>query len=401
MTVSQPFWRTSGIVILAGCLIALVSFGARSGFGLFLGPMSEANAWGREVFAVAIGIQNLLWGVGQMITGAIADRFGATRVLVVGALVYCAGLLLMAVAASPLVLHLSAGVLVGIGGAGASFAIVMAAVARMVPEERRSWALGVIVASSSLGMFLFAPMTQGLILAYGWSTALVVVACLVLLVVPLALPYAGQPASASAAGQSIGQAIREAAGHRSYWYLVTGFFVCGYHVAFIQTHLPAYITDSFVAPWVAGWAIALVGLFNVVGSYASGVLGGRYSKKNLLSLIYVLRALVIALYVLLPVTATTTLVFAAAMGLLWLSTVPLTSGLVAVMFGPRYMAMLFGVVFFSHQLGAFLGVWLGGRLYDVTGSYDVVWWIGVALGLLAALIHLPITERPVVRTAAA
>lgn len=401
MTSSQPFWRTSAFVVLAGCLIALVSFGARSGFGLFLGPMSEANGWGREVFAVAIGIQNLLWGVGQMITGAIADRWGATRVLVAGALVYFAGLALMAVAASPFMLHLSAGVLVGIGGAGASFAIVMAAVARMVPEERRSWALGVIVASSSLGMFLFAPVTQGLILAYGWSTALLVIACLVLLVVPLALPYAGQPASASAAGQSIGEAIREAAGHRSYWYLVAGFFVCGYHVAFIQTHLPAYITDSGVAPWVAGWAIALVGLLNVAGSYGSGVLGGLYSKKNLLSLIYLLRAAAIALYVLLPLTAVSTLVFAAVMGLLWLSTVPLTSGLVAAMFGPRYMAMLFGVVFFSHQLGAFLGVWLGGRLYDVTGSYETVWWIGVALGLLAALIHLPISERPVVRTAAA
>lgn len=401
MAVLPAAWRTPRIVIGAACLIALLSFGARAGFGLFLAPMSEANDWGREVFAIAIGIQNLLWGVGQTVAGAVADRYGSARVLITGALVYAAGLLLMAVAASPLVLHLSAGVLVGIGGAGASFGIVMGTVARLVPEERRSWALGIIVASSSLGMFLFAPLTQGLILAYGWPLALVTLACLVLLVAPLSLPYVGEAGSGALAGQTIGQAIREAAGHRSYWYLVAGFFVCGYHVAFIQTHLPAYITDNGGAAWIGGWAIALVGLFNVIGAYSSGVLGGRFSKKGLLSLIYLLRALVIAIYVLVPVTATSTLVFAAAMGLLWLSTVPLTSGLVAVMFGPRYMAMLFGVVFFSHQVGAFLGIWLGGWLYDTVGSYDFVWWTSVALGLLAALIHMPIEERAVPRPAPA
>ena len=392
------FGRGQTAIVLAGCAIALVTFGARAGFGLFLEPMSTANGWGREVFAVAIGIQNILWGVGQPVAGMLADRYGTMRVLIGGALVYFAGLVLMAFSTTPLMLHLSAGVLVGLGGAGASFALVMAAVGRMVSDDQRSKALGIVVASSSLGQFLLAPLAQGFILGFGWSAGLVMLGCIVLSVIPLSLAFRGERTGAGAAGgQTIGAALKEAAGHGSYWLLVAGFFVCGFHVAFIQTHLPAHIVDQGLDPRIGAWAIALVGLFNIVGSYSAGVIGGRHSKKYLLSMIYLGRAVVIALYVVLPVTGLSTLAFAGAMGVLWLSTVPPTSGLVALMFGPRYMATLFGIVFLSHQVGAFLGVWLGGWFFDSTGSYGPVWWMGVALACFAALVHLPILEQPVAR----
>lgn len=401
MTGAAPARLDPTAIIVVGCLIALVTFGARAGFGLFLAPMSAANGWGREVFSVAIGIQNILWGVGQPIAGMLADRFGVAKVLIGGALVYCLGLVLMAVATTPFMLNLSAGVLIGIGGAGASFGLVLAAVGRMMPDERRSWALGIVMASASMGQFLLAPLAQASILAFGWSTALQLLGVVVLVVVPLSFPFVGAPPAAAAAGQTIGQAIREAAGHRSYWLLVAGFFVCGYHIAFIQTHLPAYIADAGVPAWVGGWAIALVGLFNVVGSYSSGVLGGKHSKKYILCLIYLSRAIVIATFVAFPPTTFSTLLFAAAMGLLWLSTVAPTAGLVAVMFGPRYMATLYGLVFLSHQVGALLGVWMGGWFFDTTQSYAPVWWISVGLGLFAALVHWPIAERPVQRLATA
>jgi predicted MFS family arabinose efflux permease len=392
--------RDHRIVITAACLIALVTFGSRAGFGLFLEPISSTHGWGREIFAVAIGIQNIMWGIGQPIAGALADRYGTRRVLIVGAVIYAAGLMLMSTATTPSMLHVSAGFLIGVGGAGASFTLVMAAVSRMVSDERRSWALGLIVASSSLGQFLIVPLGQSFIDLYGWMTALVLIGFLVLAVLPLSLPFDDRTKGSGIAAQTLGQALKEAMGHRSYLLLVAGFFVCGYHVAFIQTHLPAYIVDAGIAARVGAYAIALVGLFNIVGSYTAGVLGGRWSKKNLLAMIYAARAVVIALYVTLPISETSTLFFAAAMGLLWLSTVPLTSGLVAVMFGPRYMATLFGIVFLSHQMGAFLGVWLGGWAYDTFGSYTAVWWSGVGLAVAAALIHLPISERPVARIAA-
>ena len=389
------------LLIGCSCLVALITFGARSGFGLYLEPMTSTFGWGREVFAIAIAIQQIVWGAGQPFAGAFADRYGVTPVLIIGTLVYAIGFALMAVSSEPWMLYLSAGVLIGLGGAAASFAIVMAAVGRLVSEARRSWALGLIVASSSLGMFVYAPMGQAFIAAFGWSLALLFTAASVLVVIPLSLPYRGDRGTAASGGQTIGQALREAAGHRSYWLLVAGFFVCGYHVAFIQVHLPAYVVDQGGAAWVGGWALALVGLFNVVGSYTAGVLGGRHSKKNLLCFIYLARAVVIAIYVSLPTTAASTLVFAALMGILWLSTVPPTSGLIALMFGPRYMATLFGVVFFSHQIGAFLGVWLGGRLYDAIGSYGFVWWTAVALAVFAAIVHWPISERAIVRPATA
>lgn len=388
-------WRSPAVVVVCACLIGLLGFGIRSSFGLFTEPLSSGRGWSREVFALAIAIQNLLWGLGQPLAGALADRYGSARVLAAGGLIYAVGVALMGVVSTPAMMYLSAGVLVGLGLAGASFTIVIAALSRRVPASRRSWVVGLATATGSLGQFLFAPLGQGFIAAYGWSTALLLLAGFMLLVPLLASSLGGQKerAPADEPELSFRDALRQAFGHGSYLLLTAGFFVCGFHVAFIATHLPPYLTDLGLGATLAAWALALVGLFNVVGSYISGMLGGRYSKRYLLSAIYLGRAVIIALFISLPVTQTSVLLFAAAMGLLWLSTVPPTSGLVALMFGTRYMGTLFGFVFFSHQVGAFLGVWLGGLLYEGSGSYDLVWWISVALGVAAAVLHWPIAER--------
>ena len=391
-------WRTPTIVIVVGCLIALLTFGVRAGFGLFLQPMSSTLGWGREIFAFAIAVQNLLWGLGQPFAGALADRYGSGRVLASGGLLYTLGIFLMAQTSTPGMLTLSAGVLVGLGLAGASFSVVLASISRMVSAEKRSWALGMGTAAGSLGQFLMVPLGQAFLSAYGWSFALVLLSGCIALVIPLSAALTGKSGEAELGKeQTMGEALREASGHAGYWYLTAGFFVCGFHVAFIQTHLPAYLSDAGIAAGVGAWALSMVGLFNVIGSYTSGVMGGRYSKKYLLSLLYLARAIAIALFILAPLSTASVLVFSAVIGLLWLSTVPLTSGLVAQLFGTRYMATLFGIVFFSHQVGAFLGVWLGGYFYDVTGSYAIVWWFGVALGVMAALLHWPIDERPAPR----
>ena len=391
-------WRTPTVIILAGCLIAIITFGTRAGFGLWLEPMSRQFGWGRETFALSMAIQNLVWGMAQPFAGALADRYGSGRVLVGGSLLYAGGVAAMAYSTTPLMLHLSAGVLVGFSLAGASFAIVLAAFGRMVPEERRSRALGTATAAGSMGQFMLVPVSQLLLDGLGWENALIVLSLFPLLVIPLAMALVGKSEHTGAGpAQSLTAAIREASRHRGYWLLVAGFFVCGFHVAFIQVHLPAHITDLGMDASIGAWAISLVGLFNIAGSYYSGVLGDKFSKKYLLSLLYASRAVIITIYVVVPATVTTTLLFAGFMGLLWLSTVPLTSGIVAQIFGPRYMAMLFGFVFFSHQVGAFIGVWLGGKLYDATGSYDIVWWLAVGLGFLAALIHFPIDEKSVPR----
>lgn len=388
------------VVILSGCLLVLLSFGIRSGFGLFLQPMTSDLGWGREVFAFAVAVQNLLWGISQPIAGAIADRFGFGRVIVVGGLLYAAGVLLMAYSTDPIWFNFSAGVLVGLALSGTSFSVVLAAFARAVPAEKRSVALGLGTAAGSLGQFLVVPLGQAFLSAYGWSTALLLLGVTALIMVPLGLPLATTKGPGQQDDQSLRDAVRQASGHSSYWYLTCGFYVCGFQVAFIATHLPAYLSDFGLAPELGAWAIALVGLFNVVGSFTAGILGGRYSKKYLLSGIYVARSVVIALFVISPPTTGSTLIFAALIGILWLSTVPLTSGLVGQMFGARYMATLFGVVFFSHQLGSFCGVWLGGALFDATGAYHTIWWISVALGLMSALLHWPIDERPVTRLVA-
>jgi len=387
---------TPARVVIAGAIVSLISYGVRADFGLFQDPMLATRGWSRETFALALAIQNLMWGLGQPFAGAIADRYGAGRVLAGGALLYAAGIALGAVVEGSFALHLTLGVMTGLGLSGASMFIVLGAFGRLLPPERRAWASGIATAAGSLGQFLFAPIGQGFIAAWGWPVALVLLAAAALPIIPVAaaLRSCSEPAVAQEQQQTLGAALREASAHRSYWLLIAGFFVCGFHLAFIQVHMPAYIAGFGLSPAVGAWAIGFVGLFNTVGAYAAGVLAGRRSKKNLLSAIYLGRALVIALFVLTPVTTLSVLAFSAAMGLLWLSTVPPTSGLVALMFGPRYMSMLFGVVFFSHQIGAFIGVWLGGWAYDAYGSYTLVWWISVGLGIASAALHWPIAERP-------
>lgn len=391
------------LVIACGCLVALISFGPRSAMGLFFQPMTEARDWSREIFALALAIQNLMWGIAQPVAGMVADRFGTWKAMTFGALLYGIGLILMIDADSAVALHVSAGVLIGIGIAFSSFSLVLAAFGRTVTPAQRSLAFGIGTASGSLGQFLFAPLGATLIEHIGWQDTLIVFTGLVALVPLLAVALRGKseaPKDSNPANdQNLMAAMSEAFGTRGFILLTIGFFVCGFHVAFITVHLPPFIADVGLDPRWGGWAIALIGLCNVVGSLASGYIGGRYSKPIFLSLIYIGRAVAIFAFIMLPITPASVLIFSGVMGLLWLSTVPPTSGLVAVMFGPRYMATLFGFVFLSHQIGAFLGVWLGGRLYDQTGSYDAIWWLGIVLGIAAAVIHWPIQEKPVPRLA--
>lgn len=397
-------WRTPAVILICGCLISICTNGPRSSFGFFLQPMSMELHWGRDVFALAIAIQNIINGIGQPFSGAVADRFGTTRSLIAGAIIYSIGLVLMSYSTTPGMLTLSAGVLIGFGLSGASFPIVLASFGKLMPPEWRSTAFGIGTAAGSFGQFLFSPLAVGLIGNVGWHNAILVYACIVLMVLPLSLVLAtrgGTPGAGDAVPQSFRDAIGEAFGHGSYVLLVLGFFTCGFHVAFITTHLPPYLVDKGLDASWGGWVVAFIGLFNIVGSLAAGVLGGKLPKRYLLSFIYFSRAIAISWFVLTPVTPLSAMIFGGAMGLFWLSTVPLTSGLVALMFGTRYMATLFGFAFFSHQVGSFLGVWLGGFLYERTGSYDLVWWLGAVLGIVAAVLNLPIRERPVERLAAA
>jgi MFS family permease len=398
-------WRTPLVIILCGCLISICTNGPRSSFGFFLQPMTMELGWGRDIFALAIAIQNLVNGIGQPFSGAIADRFGTVRALIAGGLLYAAGLVLMSYSTTPGMLTLSAGVLIGFGLSGASFPIVLASFGKLLPQEWRSTAFGIGTAAGSFGQFLFSPLAVVLLGTLGWHQALLIYACVVLLVLPLSIALAargqGTGSADAAVPQSFRDALGEAFGHSSYVLLIVGFFTCGFHVAFITTHLPPYLVDKGLDAAWGGWVVAFIGLFNIVGSLAAGILGGRLPKRYLLSAIYFSRALAITWFLLTPLTPTSAMIFGGAMGLFWLSTVPLTSGLVALMFGTRYMATLFGFAFFSHQVGSFLGVWLGGYLYERTGSYDVVWWLGAALGIFAALVNLPIREKPVERLAPA
>src|SRR4051794_4936674 len=398
-------WRTPLVIILCGCFISLLGFGPRSAFGFFLTPMSQANGWGRDVFALAFALQNLLWGVGQPFAGAIADRFGMVRVLGVGALLYAAGLSMMAYTSSPLTLQVTAGVLVGFGLSGGSFNLVIAAYGKLLDERYRTLAIGAGTAAGSFGQFLFAPFGVALIDNFGWQQALLVFGGLLLLILPLSLALATPPNApsqgAGAAGtpqtQSLTGALSEAFAHRSYVLLVFGFFTCGFQLAFITLHLPSYLIDRGLSAQVGGWTLATIGLFNIIGSISVGWLSNYYPRRYLLAINYFLRAVFITAFVLLPASTVTTLLFAAGMGLMWLSTVPPTSGLVSLMFGTRWLATLYGFAFFSHQVGGFLGAWMGGLLYERTGSYNIVWWLAVAFGLLSAVINLPIEEKPVLR----
>src|SRR5712664_2916159 len=398
-------WRTPLVIIVCGCAIALLSFGPRSSLGFFVQPMGREFSWGRDVFGLALAVQNLLWGLGQPVAGAIADRFGVLRVMCVGAVLYAGGLLMMRYAATPLSLDIGAGVLIGFGLSGCSFNLVLSAFSKLLPPERRGIALGAGTAAGSFGQFLFAPFGVAMIDNFGWQTALTVFAGLMLLIIPLSLALATPPATSTnvpaADQQSFKTALAEAFGHRSYVLLVLGFFTCGFQLAFITVHLPAYLLDRGLSADVGAWTIGFIGLFNIFGSILAGWLGDRMPKRYILSAIYFGRALATVAFVMLPASAASALVFGAVSGLLWLSTVPPTTGLVAVMFGTRWLAMLFGFAFFSHQVGGFLGVWLGGLVFERTGSYDLVWWLSVFFGVASALINLPIVEKPVARLAAA
>jgi MFS family permease len=388
---SAALWVT----LVAASVISLLSFGVRAAFGLFTAPLPLDVGVSRETFSMAMAIQNLCWGLAQPFAGHFTDRFGARRVMLGGAFVYLLGILGLLFASSAMEIYLTAGVLVGLGMGGASFTTALAALGRIMPESHRSWALGLGTAAGSLGQFVIVPVVQAFIDAGGWKAGAWFMTGAIAFVVVAAVFIRGEKSGASVAGDaqlSTSRMLQMAFGHRSYALLIAGFFVCGFQLAFITTHYPAYLNDAGVSASMASWSIAMIGLFNVFGAYMAGVWGGKFSKKSLLAWIYVARGAVITAFFLLPVTPTSALLFGAGMGLLWLSTVPLTSGLVATFFGTRFMATLFGIVFFSHQVGSFLGVFLGGYLYERTHSYNAVWWMCIALSLFAAAINWPIRE---------
>jgi predicted MFS family arabinose efflux permease len=401
-TTARHDWRTPAVVLVATGLILMLSMGIRHGFGLFLQPMTSDHGWGRETFALAIAVQNLMWGLATPFAGMFADRFGSHRVAFVCGLLYVAGLATMAYATSPLTFVLTAGVLIGAGLAGVTFSVVAGVLGRKYPPEKRSMALGISAAAGSFGQFALVPATQWLLTHFGWHGALLALAGVGLAIGPLAVALVEKRTTAAHAfRQSAGEAMREALSHSGYVLLTLGFFVCGFQVVFIGIHLPAYLADKGMPAHVAVTALALVGLFNIVGTYTSGWLGSRMPRKYVLSGIYFMRSVVIAVFLWLPLTPVSVYAFAMALGLLWLSTVPATNSLVAQLFGVRYLAMLTGFTFLSHQIGSFLGVWLGGLAFDRTGSYDIVWGLAIALGVVAGLLNLPIDEREVARPAVA
>ncbi len=387
-------------VLICGAMIVTLSMGIRHGFGLWLQPVTQANNWTRETFALAIGVQNLTWGFAGIFAGMVADKFGAFKVIILGAIFYALGLWAMAHAPTPLMFSLSAGVMLGIAQSGTTYAVIYGVIGRNIPAHRRSWAMGVAAAAGSFGQFLMVPTEGFLISQFGWQQALVILGGMALLIVPLAwgLREPGFSGGAPAVrDQSIVQALREAFRYPSFQLLMAGYFVCGFQVVFIGVHMPSYLKDKGLSPQVAGYALALIGLFNVFGTYAAGALGQKMQKKNILSFIYFARAIVIAVFVLAPISPMSVYLFASVMGLLWLSTVPPTNAAVAQIFGVQHMSMLSGFIFMSHQIGSFMGVWLGGVLYDKTGSYDQVWYIAIALGIFAGLVNLPVKEAAISR----
>jgi MFS family permease len=394
-------WRTPLLIIGFGCLISLMSFGPRSSLGFFLTPMSVAHHWGRDVFAFALALQNLLWGIGQPVAGVIADRFGTGRVFCAGGLMFAAGLALMSHATGAPMLDISAGVLIGFGLSGTSFMVILAAFGKLLPPQWRSLAFGLGTAAGSFGQFLYSPLSVALMDRFGWHQTLMIFAVSMLAVLPLSLALVTPTTQAAkeAAPQSLRHALSEAFAQRSYVMLVLGFFTCGFQLAFITVHLPSYLVDRGLSASVGGWTLATIGLFNIIGSVASGWLCDYLPKRYLLSVIYVTRAAAILAFISFPVTPVTCIAFGATMGVVWLSAVPPTNGIIAVMFGTRWLGTLAGFAFLSHQIGGFLGAWLGGIVYDRTGSYDAVWWLSILLGILSALINMPIVEKPVARPA--
>jgi MFS family permease len=391
-------------VLACGAAVVTLSMGVRHGFGLWLQPVTQAQGWTRETFAFAMAVQNLAWGCFGIFAGMLADRFGAFRVLIVGAALYALGLAGMALSPTPMLFALTAGVLIGAAQAGTTYAVIYGIIGRQVDPARRSWAMGVAAAAGSFGQFLMVPVEGLLISHLGWQQALMALAVGVMLIVPLAF-WLREPGFGGSAApvreQTIGQAVREAFKYPSFQLLMAGYFVCGFQVVFIGVHMPSYLKDKGLSPQVASYALALIGLFNVFGTYLAGTLGQKWAKRKILAFIYLARAVAIALFLWAPLTPASVYVFSCAMGLLWLSTVPPTNAMVAQIFGVAHLSMLGGFVFFSHQVGSFMGVWLGGLLYDRTGSYDVVWWLSIALGVFAALVNLPVREAPIRRAPAA
>ena len=388
-------------VLACGAIIVTLSMGIRHGFGLWLQPITQAQNWTRETFAFALAIQNLVWGVSGVFAGMLADRFGAFRVIVIGSVLYALGLVGMAHSDTPLLFSLSTGVLIGMAQAGTTYAVIYGVIGRQVAADKRSWAMGVAAAAGSFGQFLMVPTEGFLINHFGWQQALVFLGAAALLMAPLAWglrePSFANGAAPTQRDQSILQALREAFRYPSFQFLMAGYFVCGFQVVFIGVHMPSYLKDHGLSPQVASYSLALIGLFNVFGTYAAGVLGQKLPKKYILAFIYIARAVAISVFLLVPLSPTSVYIFSAVMGVLWLSTVPPTNATVAQIFGVAHLSMLGGFVFFSHQIGSFMGVWLGGYLYDRTGSYDIVWYIAIALGVLAALINLPVREAAIAR----
>lgn len=396
---SKPLSLTQ--VLLCGAAIVTLSMGIRHGFGLWLQPITQAQGWGRQEFAFAMAIQNLAWGFMGIFAGMVADKFGAFRVIALGAVLYAVGLLGMAWATDPWLFALFTGVIIGTAQAGTTYAVIYGVIGRNVPAERRSWAMGVAAAAGSFGQFLMVPVEGLLIHQAGWQGALMLLSAAALLIVPLAwglrepaLNAPGQPQR----DQTIGQALKEAFHYPSFQLLMAGYFVCGFQVVFIGVHMPSYLKDQGLPAHVASYALALIGLFNVFGTYIAGTMGQKIAKKNILAFIYIARSVAIVLFLWAPLTPTSVYLFSMAMGLLWLSTVPPTNAAVAQIFGVAHLSMLSGFIFFSHQIGSFMGVWLGGVLYDQTGSYDIVWYLAIGLGVFAAAVNLPVRESPIARS---
>jgi MFS family permease len=403
-------WRTPAVIVACGCLIATISYGPRSSFGFFMTPMTLENAWGRDVFALSVAMQTLIYGMVQPFSGALADRFGTIRVIIAGALLYASGMYMMAHATTPGELYLTSGVLIGLGLTGCSFSLIIPSFGKLLPESWRSISFGVGTAAGSFGQFLFSPLGVSLIDKVGWRATLEIFAVIVLLIIPLSFAIAtsrqdapSKPKAGAAIdmpGQTWKQALTEAFAHRSFILLVVGYFTCGFQLNFVTLHLPSYLIDRGLSAEVGGWTLGIIGLFNIVGALTSGYLASRMPKRYILAFIYSTRALAVIFLISMPAHPVVALIYGAVTGLLWLSSVPPTSGLVAVMFGTRWLGMLVGIAFLSHQVGGSLGVYLGGLLYETTGSYDIIWWGGVLFGVLSALINLPIVEKPVPRPAA-
>ena len=401
---AKGFWRNPVFVLTCATGIIMFAYGSRQSFGMFLRPVSSSLGFGGnvEVMSFAMALQSLIYGFAAPFVGAIADRWGPIKVLIVSGLLYSFGLLMMSHSVSATGLVISIGFLTGLGSSGVALPMLLSIAGRVAPEDRRGLWLGIVTSGGTLGQMLIVPLSHAMIAIWGWIAAAMVLAAMTLLIVPLALAisHSGREALARKDHQSLGQAVQEARGHRGFWMLVTGFFVCGFQVQFINAHLENYLSDTVVGGAMAATAISLIGLFNMIGTWGSGWLGARFRKKHVLANLYLLRSLIFLAFFLIPVSHASVIVFACAVGLLWLATVPLTSGIVAQVFGPRYLATLYGVVFLSHQLGSFTSVWLGGVIRTYTGSYDIAWWMIIGAGFAAALVHLPIDDAPVPRVAA-